>query len=294
MAFPIPASGLACVAPRLWSLRLFYQQPGGPIGQTVHVDGVWSQAPSTFSAVPLSPLASITWNEGKEIRVYYLDAQYIVQEYGYTEGHGWYHGQTGDLKAKASPLSRLAAIFYHDQDGNHLRVYYQEAKTNVVKELAYDGKWHMGEMQIKDAVEGTGLAAVTYAADGYRQIRVYYQTFEGLYLKEYCHNNKGWFTGGFKPGKAPLRATLGAVATDGHQIIVFWRVDVGIAYSAHTNQWDPIVTLKQVGPGFGFTVLAWEKLKHLRIYYEDFQDFLHELYSDDGGKDWHAGKNLSG
>ena len=55
----------------------------------------------------------------------------------------------------------------------------------------------MGEMQIKDAVEGSGLAAVTYAAGGFRQIRVYYQTFEELYLKEYCHNNRGWFTGRF-------------------------------------------------------------------------------------------------
>ena len=48
-------------------LRLFYQQPGGPIGQAVHVDGVWSQAPPPFNAVPLSPLASVTWNEGKEV-----------------------------------------------------------------------------------------------------------------------------------------------------------------------------------------------------------------------------------
>ena len=67
MATPIPSTGLAVVTPRLWSLRLFYQQPGGPIGQTVHVDGVWSQAPSTFSAIPLSPLAAITWDGGKQV-----------------------------------------------------------------------------------------------------------------------------------------------------------------------------------------------------------------------------------
>ena len=146
--------------------------------------------------------------------MYYLDEQYIVQEYGYTESIGWFQGQTGSLKAKANPLSSLAAIAYVDQEGIHLRVYYQgecnlspsncppvetakEAKTSIIKELAYDGSWYTGEMQIKDPVEGTGLAAVTYAADGFRQIRVYYQTFEELYLKEYCHNNKGWFTGEF-------------------------------------------------------------------------------------------------
>ena len=113
------------------------------------------------------------------------------------------------MKAKANPLSRLAAIIYQDQKGIHLRVYYQgecdlppsnrplvetpkEAKTNIVKELAYDGKWYTGEMQIKNAVEGTGLAAVMYGF-GTTQIRVFYQNLH-LYLQEYYVNNKGqWF-----------------------------------------------------------------------------------------------------
>ena len=54
----------------------------------------------------------------------------------------------------------------------------------------------MGEMQIKDAIEGTGIASVTYVATNIRQIRVYYQNTD-LRLREYCHNNRGWFTGDF-------------------------------------------------------------------------------------------------
>lgn len=69
MSFPIPASGLSVVTPRLWSLRLFYQQPGGPIGQTEHLDGKWDQYKPAFTTVPLSPLASITWDEEKEVSV---------------------------------------------------------------------------------------------------------------------------------------------------------------------------------------------------------------------------------
>ena len=151
--------------------------------------------------------------------MYYLDDQYIIQEYCYTEGHPWYQGSTGTLKAKASPLSRLGAIIYQDQEGNHLRVYYQgewnlspsrhafvetaeEDKTNIVRELAYDGKWHMGEMQIKTATVGTGIASVTYVADNMRQIRVYYQSSD-LSLREYCHNNKGWFAGKFAGSVCP-------------------------------------------------------------------------------------------
>ena len=51
-------------------------------------------------------------------------------------------------------------------------------------------------MKIKDAIQGSGLSAVTYAGDGFVQIRVYYQAADHS-LKEYCHNNKGWFTGKF-------------------------------------------------------------------------------------------------
>ena len=67
MAFPIPASGLSVVTLKKKSLRLFYQLPGGPIGQSVCVDGVWSHDPPKFNAVPLSPLASVAWNEGQEV-----------------------------------------------------------------------------------------------------------------------------------------------------------------------------------------------------------------------------------
>ena len=148
------------------------------------------------------------------MRVYFLDSEYIVQEYCFTEGKNWYPGEVGKLKARASPLSRLSAVVYRggESEGLHIRVYYQgewvcprsamyllkrlEAHgSHVIGELCNDGYWHTGELHIKDAVEGTGIAAVTYAAEGFRQIRVYYQTFEELYLKEYCHNNRGWFPG---------------------------------------------------------------------------------------------------
>jgi hypothetical protein len=63
----IPSSGLTVVTPKLGSLRLFYQKPGGPIGQLVEVDKVWSQDAPKFSGVPLTPLASVTWDNGDEV-----------------------------------------------------------------------------------------------------------------------------------------------------------------------------------------------------------------------------------
>ena len=69
-----------------------------------------------------------------------------------------------------------------------------EAGSNTVAELANDGYWHAGEMRIADALGATALAAVSYYFQDQTQIRVYYQGRD-LFLKEYCHNNRGWFAG---------------------------------------------------------------------------------------------------
>ena len=63
--------------------------------------------------------------------MYYLDTNYIVQELCYTDGKGWYSGAIGNMKAKATPGSGLAAIVFGKaelgggEDGEHIRVYYQ-------------------------------------------------------------------------------------------------------------------------------------------------------------------------
>ena len=64
-----PWSDISVVTSRLWSLRVFYQMPDGAIVQSTHVDGKWTaihDQPVT-RAVNFSPLASITWNNGKEV-----------------------------------------------------------------------------------------------------------------------------------------------------------------------------------------------------------------------------------
>ena len=53
------------------------------------------------------------------------------------------------------------------------------------------------------------------------------------------------------------------------------------------------MTIKEIGPGFGFTVLEWELGQRLRIYYEDYNNLLYEAYTNDGGATWHAGQKLS-
>jgi hypothetical protein len=67
MAFPIPASGLSVVALKTWALRVYSQLPGGPISESVHEPSGWAPSQPIFKTVPLSPLASVAWGEGKEV-----------------------------------------------------------------------------------------------------------------------------------------------------------------------------------------------------------------------------------
>ena len=62
-------SGISVVTSRLWSLRVFYQMPGGAIVQSTHLDGKWTAIHDQpiVNAVNFSPLASIMWNDGKEV-----------------------------------------------------------------------------------------------------------------------------------------------------------------------------------------------------------------------------------
>ena len=65
----IPWSGISAVSPKISSSRVFCQMPGGAIIQNVHLDGHWTHAldQPIVNAVPFTPLASIDWDDGKEV-----------------------------------------------------------------------------------------------------------------------------------------------------------------------------------------------------------------------------------
>jgi hypothetical protein len=65
----IPWSGISAVSARFRSSRVFYQAPGGEIAQSVGEDGKWTAVHDqpVAHAVPFSPLASVSWDDGKEV-----------------------------------------------------------------------------------------------------------------------------------------------------------------------------------------------------------------------------------
>jgi hypothetical protein len=185
-----------------------------------------------------------------------------------------------------------------------------EAGSNNVKELANDGYWHAGDAQITDALGATSLAAVAYYFQNQTQIRIYYQNRE-LALKEYGHNNSGWFPGqlttlvkwhpsdvnrnffkgAFNPGKATAHTPLSAIAFAEVELQVYYRDLKGhVVFIRNTGSWGNPNVIEALGPGYKFAVLQWEKGNRLRLYHQDFSGVITELCSDDGGKTWFAGK----
>ena len=85
----------------------------------------------------------------------------------------------------------------------------KDSESKTIKELYIDpkGNWQRGSLCIEDAVIGTNIAAVSYVGDIDENIRVYYQSPLGNYLKEYCFNRRGWSSGEYNSPVCLIRAT---------------------------------------------------------------------------------------
>ncbi|KAK0430772.1 fungal fucose-specific lectin-domain-containing protein [Armillaria borealis] len=183
----IPWSAVAVTTPRVWHIHVFYQQPGGGKLQSEHLDGLWGGGPSKdpiFNAVLFTPLAALNFNGGKEVRVYYLDEQYFLQEYCYSADQGrWFPGELGGMEIRAATNASIAAMQYtYAEGGVHIRVYCQ----------GKEGCRTSSRATLPVALSGSSLAAVAYWKNG-PQLLVYYQT-DDLSIKEHCIDEHGkWF-----------------------------------------------------------------------------------------------------
>ena len=63
----IPGTNISIVTDRAWSFRIFSQLLNGNINQSAYRDGIWNLDQLIARPVPLSPLASVTYNSGKEV-----------------------------------------------------------------------------------------------------------------------------------------------------------------------------------------------------------------------------------
>ncbi|KAK0438157.1 fungal fucose-specific lectin-domain-containing protein [Desarmillaria tabescens] len=282
--YPITINGLQNIIP--WS-SVAVTTP-----KSEHLDGLWGGGPSKdplFNAVLFTPLAAINFNDGKEIRVYYLDEQYVLQEYCYSADQGkWFPGELGNMKIQAATNTSIAAMQYGDDRGGvYIRVYCQELGSGAIKEFCNNGYWFRGAT-LPVALSGSSLAAVVYSWNGL-QLRVYYQT-DDLSIKEHCINDKSgeWFPGKLDFGKAPGCVPISAIgygtSNGGAELHVYWRnLDNEIVGTKNTGSWGPVNTV--VGglkPGTQFAAAQWSNGKNLRLYYQTADDSVLEMVNDSG------------
>lgn len=300
---PIPGTGIAATTGGLWSPQVIYQLINGYFDRSKNKADLWNAEhlhTEHLNIIPVdgTPIAVISW--GNQLRVYYVNNEYIIQEMCYIEGKDVFIGDIAKMKIKVVPGSGLAAIVHGleasresegeiNDPGLTIRVYYQESGTNLVQELAYNNSWKKGDLHVPDALGGTYLAAVTYYFRRQIQIRVYYQAI-GLRLREYGQSGSGWFQGEFDPGQATNQTPITALAFGGVQLQVYWRDLHGhVVFERNTGKWNPVETIKPIGPGYKFAAIQLENGKYLRLYYQKFCGTIVEYVSKDGGKTWVEG-----
>lgn len=133
------------------------------------------------------PLATLSWDDGKEIRLYHLGPHNVLQDFVYSEREMTTKWQPGDLEKLQIVLdsnSSIAAIQWHDE----IRLYYQDQNSDVVRELrkaSPAAPWAHGAT-IERAAKNSSIAAVVWIEDG-MHIRVYYWDL-GLHLREHCQD----------------------------------------------------------------------------------------------------------
>ena len=69
MSTPNPGTSLSVTTDRLWSLGLYYQLLNGRLEESRRVDDEWIRdAHLSVSPVDGTPLASVTYEDGREVR----------------------------------------------------------------------------------------------------------------------------------------------------------------------------------------------------------------------------------
>ncbi|KIJ39831.1 hypothetical protein M422DRAFT_257432 [Sphaerobolus stellatus SS14] len=248
---------------------------------------------SSMQNLPPRWLHAVGKTEMRQVRVYYLDSNHILQEYCYTSGKGWYPGEVGNLGVQAAQNTKIAAVEYGDSNGGvHLRVYCQESGSNSIKEIANDGSWFRAAT-LPAAASGSSIAAVAYLWKSL-ELRVYCQTEDGSIKENALTDNSGWFVGEFS-ANAPRGASISAIGWSipedgGVELQVYWlNAQNTIVYSKNTGSWgSPQTVIGGLRAGLNFAAAEWDFGKRLRLYFQGPDKRVQELYND-GTDVWQPG-----
>ncbi|KAH8745417.1 fungal fucose-specific lectin-domain-containing protein [Hyaloscypha sp. PMI_1271] len=247
-----------------------------------------------FSAKLFTPLAAISWDDGNEVRIYYLSNDNVLQDWCWSKSSGSYSGKLGELRVRAAANTSIAAVNWDNNGTRIIRVYCQVAGSNRIQEFYGESQWKRGDSPCIARI-GTSIAIAKWANTKVN-LRLYFQD-EDFSLREYYWDGK-WKKGEFNPGKAPKHTTIGALAwydsTRGMQVRVYWQDSqrdlVGYEYD---QSWNSVgVIVGQVPRRVRASALDWNNGANIRVYFQaGSRDILEHCYDGDA---WFVGGTVAG
>ncbi|KAK5988379.1 Fucose-specific lectin [Cladobotryum mycophilum] len=281
MAGSLARGPIAATAQSIWSCRIFYQDEYGDVLESIHDNGTWSRNDSPlFYGKPSTPLAVVSWDEGREVRVYCVNKEDYLEEWCSSDEQGWFQGSLTGLRVRVAPDTSIAAINW---EGSNIRVYVQEADSSDIQEYYCSGEWNRG-VTLPAGHQGTSIAAAKWLDDAGVHIRVYYQTPD-LLLQEHGWDGDEWYQSGFSPGEIPPNSPITAVAWlgDEPQIRVYYNDAHGsLAGHEWVGEWRWIGEVWSVPPGSHLTAIEWGNGRAIRVYYQDDSSTVLEACHDGG------------
>jgi len=277
-------------------IQVFFQQYNGQLAETATEDGTnfkrtKDHLPAPHKPKTFTPLASISYENGKEIRVYYLNTEDEVQELAYTGGK-WMAGELNKLKQVAASYSRLAVVHFKNQ----FRVYFQRASDNKILELIRDGTqaWKLGP-SLREAIPGSSLTAV-YAPDG--RIRVFFQATDFTTHEVVSTDNwKNSFE--IRPANTAAQSALAIInISDSKDDLRLYSQSSNdnalVEYAGGTDpaSWSRQRELGVVLPVTKIAAVTWGHVKAIRVYAlgQDGKSIVEKKWGEGG--DWRDGAKI--
>ncbi|KAI1460350.1 hypothetical protein F4805DRAFT_454774 [Annulohypoxylon moriforme] len=278
-------------------IRVYYQDVDGNIRETFYDDGQgWNtrQKDVVGKGKLNTGIAATSWNQGTEIRVYFLSPTNQVVERYYSGGAAgsWKDGSlTTKKKFIAAPYSQVATVSSGVGSGpslKELRVYYQDT-DNRVREVVLsiqNETWLDGTHSLPVAVPATSISAIM--VDAYP--RVYLQ-LPSMQPAEWVTDSSGnWTRGKFtSQGTYAPGSYLSAAASGDTAIHVVGINDTNkMTVTSWKNQsWQKtvelstLITYSAIAAVKVVTVDGW-----LRAYCQSAGNRISEQGSDDEGHSW--------
>ncbi|KAK6334558.1 hypothetical protein TWF730_003772 [Orbilia blumenaviensis] len=293
-----PGHSITATAWSAWHVRVYFQDSQGGVRESRHDDGRWAGGDTNsilFVAKLGTPLAAINWNSGAEIRIYYLSPDDHLQEYCYSAGHGWSHGNINNHSFTVASYSKIGAI--HMPIEPMIRLWVQEPNSKAIQEYYYSSRtsWKRGET-LWEARAGSSIAATqwSYGEPHWNNvpIRLYFQD-EQSYIRELCWQGGRWSAGQFchRVGRdSPLAASSwyhrGTI-----NIRIFWMDNHRTVYeSAYVDGWnDPCAIARGIDGSCALGAVKFQTGKQQRLYLRE-GDALVEKCVDGHNGSWFGGR----